>query len=521
MGAAILLAGLALIVIAAGWPAATLANGPVLGHGWMQTTLDLPGPVTAGVALALGPDGTEHLAYLVSNGSGSSTAYHTVLSDATWINEAIGTPAASTPSLVVGADGIPQVAYTRQSPRVTYGVQTSTDWITSEVDSEPGNAGPTIAVDSLGNPAIAYHDARPPLPEPGRGVMFANWNGSAWLTEVMDGNAAGCGFDCDPPGLGIQTPADVPHVALRPGGTGQLIYLTRPAATWISQTVEVTGTRRPVLQVNSAGDVSIAYEYEGASIRYAWNEASVWYTETAEANFAAPVSLAVDSFGRPHLAYCDPRELAPAGPGGGLRHAWRSPTGWVSEEMASVACTSASLALDARNNPRIAYYNSASGALSILRWVPLQTDAVIPATGGLLVATSGEAALTFGAGVFSDTATVTHTVAHWSTVPEMELLQAPGQVGNAFTLEAVYPDGSAAAPGEPFTLTVTYDDGGRGTVTEAGLSLYWYDGNAWVAEPSTVNPVFNTVTATPTHFSLWAVFGEPLRTFLPIVLRAH
>ena len=53
---------------------------------------------------------------------------------------------------------------------------------------------------------------------------------------------------------------------------------------------------------------------------------------------------------------------------------------------------------------------------------------------------------------------------------------------------------------------------------ENTLALYWWDGSQWVREASSaVNNVGNTVTATPNHFSRWAVMGEARRVYLPLV----
>ena len=52
------------------------------------------------------------------------------------------------------------------------------------------------------------------------------------------------------------------------------------------------------------------------------------------------------------------------------------------------------------------------------------------------------------------------------------------------------------------------------------LTLYSWDGENWIKEAnSIVDGVANTVSATPDHFSLWAVLGETEVVYLPSVLR--
>ena len=78
------------------------------------------------------------------------------------------------------------------------------------------------------------------------------------------------------------------------------------------------------------------------------------------------------------------------------------------------------------------------------------------------------------------------------------------------------------APGQTYTLTVQYTDAEKGPAIESTLALYYWDGSQWVKEPtSVVDTANNVVTATPDHFSKWAVLGETRRLYLPLVLKNH
>jgi hypothetical protein len=69
-------------------------------------------------------------------------------------------------------------------------------------------------------------------------------------------------------------------------------------------------------------------------------------------------------------------------------------------------------------------------------------------------------------------------------------------------------------------VSVQYTDREKGLVDESTLALYYWDGSAWVKEPSSVVDLGgNTVTATPGHFSVWAVLGEVRRVYLPLVVK--
>lgn len=144
-------------------------------------------------------------------------------------------------------------------------------------------------------------------------------------------------------------------------------------------------------------------------------------------------------------------------------------------------------------------------------------SAVVTVAGGVLTSTYDGTAYIFPSNTFSDTVIVTHTTVF--TAPS-----AGGLIpifGHSFDLTAVYSStGQPAQPAQPYTITVSYSDAQRGLAVENTLALYWWDGSQWVKEPSSVvDTVANTVTATPNHFSLWAILGETRRVFLPLVLK--
>lgn len=82
-------------------------------------------------------------------------------------------------------------------------------------------------------------------------------------------------------------------------------------------------------------------------------------------------------------------------------------------------------------------------------------------------------------------------------------------------------------PGQTYTITVTYQqDDVPSDVDEADLALYYWNGTAWVKEPSSVVDVAaNRLTATSNHFSLWAALAESSsdelmeKLFLPLIIK--
>jgi hypothetical protein len=80
---------------------------------------------------------------------------------------------------------------------------------------------------------------------------------------------------------------------------------------------------------------------------------------------------------------------------------------------------------------------------------------------------------------------------------------------------------ASLVPGSTFSLTVLYGDAEvPALMREETLALYSWDGDGWVSEPTGhLEQAGNVVTATPDHFSLWAVLGEIHHVYLPLVLR--
>ena len=144
------------------------------------------------------------------------------------------------------------------------------------------------------------------------------------------------------------------------------------------------------------------------------------------------------------------------------------------------------------------------------------SSAAIPTTGGSLVSRVDNTSYTFSAGTFAHTTTVTHTVLSVAQVPPSGNLTGTGHFYQVSALDNV--TGQPAQPGRPYTVTVQYTEAQKGAAVVNSLALYYWNGSRWEKESSsTVNATANTVMATPDHFSTWAVLGETLRFFLPVV----
>jgi hypothetical protein len=80
--------------------------------------------------------------------------------------------------------------------------------------------------------------------------------------------------------------------------------------------------------------------------------------------------------------------------------------------------------------------------------------------------------------------------------------------------------GLPSEPSKPYTVTIQGREEGQPGLLGDLLALKFWDGNQWVTEPtSKVLTESNTLTATPSHFSLWGVQVEVRRVYLPIIER--
>lgn len=163
-----------------------------------------------------------------------------------------------------------------------------------------------------------------------------------------------------------------------------------------------------------------------------------------------------------------------------------------------------------------AYVADGDGGLIVFRLLTDKVMASIPIGGGSISSTDGKVSLAFPPGAFSRAVNLTYR--------QLVYGEDPGALVNIrsnFYLTATDADtGQTAAliPGQTFTITVHYTNAEKGAMIEDTLALYYWNGTEWEKEAtSVIDTAGNTVTATPDHFSLWAVLGETNKVYLPLV----
>ncbi len=226
-------------------------------------------------------------------------------------------------------------------------------WSLEQIDDR--GVQPRIALDPSGSPTIVYYGQRLDA----LGTTYAQRAGGVWNQEVLDPYGGRMDVLIDAAGL--------PHVsyARHANETASLYYAVRTGGSWDAEFVDIMGGGAPSLALDSQGRPAIAYE--GAcppgsaicdALKYAHWTGSAWETEIVNLTSPAPMafpSLALDAQDVPHIAYL--------GSFMSLRYATRADTGWRVDEVGEVSESvgkylgfgAAALALDASGRPHIAY----------------------------------------------------------------------------------------------------------------------------------------------------------------------
>jgi peptide/nickel transport system substrate-binding protein len=162
-----------------------------------------------------------------------------------------------------------------------------------------------------------------------------------------------------------------------------------------------------------------------------------------------------------------------------------------------------------------------SGLWNVEEWVLGAQGQATAEEGGGVQSNDGRTTIALGSGVVTDTVTLSLTP--WVIEPPGGNLSG---TGHAFDLTAVYSDTGQPAglqSGASYGLSVEYSEAELpDLVREETLALFHWDGSQWLPEPSSdVDPGNDVVTATPDHFSVWAVLGEIEHVYLPLVVRNY
>jgi hypothetical protein len=156
--------------------------------------------------------------------------------------------------------------------------------------------------------------------------------------------------------------------------------------------------------------------------------------------------------------------------------------------------------------------------LGLLRLLREKASAAIPTSGGSLAPASGAARFDVPDGAFSQDVDLSYRRLYYDQPPA-------DRIGIEQTFELAAENAgtdilTALQPSQTITMTLYYTPTELGPVIEGSLGLYAWDGSNWVLEHSSrLDTQVNLLTASVDHLGRWAIFGDALRTYLPLSMQ--
>ncbi len=255
--------------------------------------------------------GNPWISYVSGPIGGSSFHLKLAVPDGTaWTTSIVDTDTYGYACLALDSSDIAHICFRRSEwydqGVLWYARGTPGDWAVEMVDPTLGLRGPSIAVDSLDRPHIAYESGA----YPNRRLKYAQWTGSAW--DIQDVETGG---QRDATSIALDS-QDLPHICY--------VYCC------------VDGVRQ---------------------VRYAHWDGVDWQFDTIGTNITPySTSIAVDSNDQPHIAHT-------LGGLEGISYAYQTGDEWQTELISTGRIWHARLALGSDDEPRVVYYHADDGTL--------------------------------------------------------------------------------------------------------------------------------------------------------------
>lgn len=268
-----------------------------LGGVWSVETVDpvdLSGQYTS---IALDSQGRPHISYHQAD---SGSVRYATKSGGVWSIETLEgglTLDGITTSIALDDQDNPRISYYRAvGADLRFAQKNSGVWSFETVDSG-GDVGlySSLALDDHGNPRIAFWDVT------GSDLRIAEWR-NGWSKRLVDGLFSAVGEYAS---LAVDNAAN-PHMSYY-AALGPLMYATRlQDNTWTQETVDGTGDNVfTSIELDSQGHVYISYVRANENVSLATNKSGIWRLETVESGQYLGSSLALDAQDNPMVAYYD------------------------------------------------------------------------------------------------------------------------------------------------------------------------------------------------------------------------
>lgn len=257
----------------------------------------------------------------------------------------------------------------------------STPWITQTLETNGLFLDPDLAVGPDGTMAITY--------DQNGLIRFAERTLTGWAAETVAMSAAvnnALAYDA----------TGTPWVAYQSksvANTNKFYVATRTGWEWTAEQVDEgrLAGYNPKIAVSTSGIVHVLYEVcpvSACELRYAYRDGAGWHIEVLDPGHVLSwKSLAIDTLGRPHVAYCDSPEQ--------LRYAVRGTQGgWTFQDPGPQACGGLSMTLDTLDRPHFAFSTSAEHLGYYLldngNWLYEDADPDAPTGWDTSIATDGD-----------------------------------------------------------------------------------------------------------------------------------
>ena len=319
-------------------------------------------------ALAIDHDGDLHIGY---NQTKNALRYaYRGPHDKQWSKMTVDPEGGTFISLVVDSNDRPHFAYNSLFlSGLHYAYWDGTTWTKQVIDGTRTNHMTSIGLDASGNPRISYYQEETPEGHYALLLKYAFFDGKTWYVQTLDHHITRGKFSS----IAIDS-AGNPHIAYSDQGIGDLRYTYFDGTTWDNGVADSHNAQNSYLGIgnsialDSSGNPSIAYfDMSKRTVKLAQWNGKVWKTEVVDQlvdvpSYADRVSLKLDSQGVPHVAYYD-------GGLGALKYAEKDDKGWnveVVDNQGKVGLYP-SLALGLNNQPYISYYDASAGQLKLAR----------------------------------------------------------------------------------------------------------------------------------------------------------
>ncbi len=335
-----------------------LATVTFAADEWHIETVDSDDDVGWHNSLALDDNDYPHIAYL--NYGINDYLKYARWDGNTWHIETVDDSTSLVgyfPSLALDSSGYPHISYHDRIINLKYASWNGSSWQIEIADlAGPGIYFPektSLALDSFDRPHISYYDGY------NHDLKYARWDGDEWIYSTVDGGVyeyvgAGSSISLDS--------SNNPHISYQDFGSEDLKYAYWDDPVWRVETVDSTGQTGycSSLALDSFGYPHIAYLYylPGFNLRYASWDGDSWHIETvdSEGDVGLNISLTLDSSDYPHISYGDWTNNS-------LKYAFWTGDSWYIETVDSPAYGMTSIELDSFGCPHISYYSSGSGYL--------------------------------------------------------------------------------------------------------------------------------------------------------------